>query len=161
VEFDLSWNEGRLAYWVRRLPPAGDRLRRAALIEMVMIDQERRLQLGQRARLEAYLKALPELGPADRLPADLLLAEYDARQQCGAAVEVAEFGRRFPRQADELRRLLEQRRDEAGPATRHSSLETTRPAGDGTDAISTAPAPAVPLLPSAVPVLERLGRYRI
>ena len=53
VEFDLSWDEGRLAQWVHRLPPRGDRLRRPALIEMLKIDLERRWQRGQRAHLEA------------------------------------------------------------------------------------------------------------
>src|SRR6516162_1278021 len=106
VDFDLSWDEGRLAAWVRRLPPRGDYLRRSALVEMVKIDLERRWMRGQRAGLEVYVKALPELGTPDHLPADLLLAEYEARQQCGAPADLAGFARLFPRQADELRRLV-------------------------------------------------------
>ena len=42
VEFDLSWDEGRLALWVPRLPPHGSSLRRPALLEMIKIDLERR-----------------------------------------------------------------------------------------------------------------------
>jgi hypothetical protein len=52
---------------------------------MVKIDLERRRQHGQRVRLEAHVKALPELGPLERLPADLVQAEQEARQQAGAA----------------------------------------------------------------------------
>src|SRR5260370_691402 len=127
VEFDLSWDEGRLASWVRRLPPRGDCLRRPALVEMVKIDLERRWQRGQRAKLEAYASALPELGTPDRLPADVLLAEYEARHQCGATADLADFARRFPRQADELRRLVGQSRHAAGRAAARVSHETVRP----------------------------------
>src|SRR5271166_4526972 len=105
VEFDRSWSGGRLLLWLGQLPP-GNSLRRPALIEMVKIDLERRWRRGQRLCLEAYAKALPELGPTDRLPADLILAEYEARQQCGAPADLTEFARRFPRQADELRLLV-------------------------------------------------------
>jgi predicted Ser/Thr protein kinase len=108
VDFDLSWDKGRLASWVARLPPASDGLRRAALLEMVKIDLERRWRGGQRACLEAYAKALPELGTTDSLPADLIHAEYEARQHGGVPADLAEFAQRFPRQADQLRRLVEQ-----------------------------------------------------
>src|SRR5258708_7368854 len=91
VDFDLSWDEDRLATWVRRLPPRGDCLRGAALVEIIKIDMERRWQRGQHASVEAYAKALPELGALDQLPADLLLAEYVARQHVGAAADLAEF----------------------------------------------------------------------
>jgi predicted Ser/Thr protein kinase len=158
VEFDLSWDEGRLAASARRLPPRGNPLRRPVLIEMVKIDLERRWQRGQRARLEAYVKALPELGGPDGLPADLLLAEYELLQQCGAPADVAEFARRFPRQADELRRLVEQARDEADGAPAAAPLETLRSGIHGTDAASLAPSPRQP---GAAPSPGWLGRYRI
>ena len=180
VEFDLSWDEGRLAQWVHRLPPRGDRLRRPALIEMLKIDLERRWQRGQRAGVEAYLKALPELGPPDHLPADLLLAEYEARRQCGASADLAEFARRFPRQADELRRLVRQSRDDAFPAGGPSVHETPRPGDYGTDAVGDTSLPGLraPRGPGAtapdcptpaparlgcgdVPLPERFGRYQI
>jgi hypothetical protein len=180
VEFDLSWDEGRLALWVGRLPPRGDCLRHPALVEMIKIDLERRWQRGQRAKLEAYVKSLPELGPLDRLPADLLLAEYEARQQCGAPADLAEFTRRFPRQADELRRLVEQTSNEGARSVRRESEQTIRPGEHGTDASGYASSPGVPisqplsavapncptpvpdgLVRGVVPRLERLGRYHI
>jgi predicted Ser/Thr protein kinase len=156
VEFDLSWDEGRLAAWVRKLPPQWDCLRRVALVEMVKIDLERRWQRGQPARLEGYLKALPELGPPDSLPADLLLAEYEARRGCGVPVDLAELVKRFPRQADELGRLVGQSPDEDVAATPGASQETRRPHDHGTDASACPPLPRRP-----APRLERLGRYRI
>jgi predicted Ser/Thr protein kinase len=167
VDFDLSWDEGRLAFWVHRLPPRDSCLRWPALVEMVKIDLERRWQRGQHPNLEAYVKAFPELGPPDRLPVDLLLAEYEARQQCGAPADLAEFARRFPRQAEELRRLVGQTRDEAAIATSRSSLETVKPPDHAPDARGGAAAPGLPAGRAAgavtpdVPLPERLGRYRI
>jgi hypothetical protein len=156
VEFDQSWDEDRLASWVRRLPPREDCLRRPALVEMIKIDLERRWQRSQRANLEAYVKALPELGAVDRLPADLLLAEYEARQQSGAPADLAEFARRFPRQADELRRLVVQSRDEAMSATGRAIHETTRPHDHETNDSACTSSPGLPFSPP-----ERLGRYHI
>jgi serine/threonine protein kinase len=56
--------------------------------------------------LESYLEALPELGSRDTIPAGLILAEYEERLRSGVAVELAEYAARFPRQAEELRRLV-------------------------------------------------------
>jgi hypothetical protein len=179
VELDLSWDEGRLGLWVRRLPPRGDCLRHPALVEMIKIDLERRWQRGQRANLEAYVKSLPELGPLDRLPAHLVLAEYEAREQCGAPTDLAEFARRFPGQAVELRRLIEQRDAEASRAPTRAAQQTLRPGEQATDPgdIPSSASEEVPPSRGAVPIdrptpmpdqgglgfarLEWLGRYHI
>jgi hypothetical protein len=112
---------------------------------MVKIDLERRWMRGQRAGLEVYVKALPELGTPDHLPADLLLAEYEARQQCGAPADLAGFARRFPRQADELRRLVG-----AAPAEGRPSVPP--------DLLTPLPRH---LAGSADSLPETFGRYRI
>src|SRR5262245_40246351 len=104
LKFDQSWDEKRLPAVLRQLP-ADSPLRRPALIELIKIDLERRRKAGQKVRLEAYLKPFPELGTADDLPVDLILAEYQARRQFGTAPDLAEYARRFPRQAVELQRL--------------------------------------------------------
>jgi hypothetical protein len=179
VDFDLSWDEDRLGFWVRRLPPRSNCLRWPALVEMIKIDLERRWQRGQHPTLESYVKALPELGTPDRLPVDLLLAEYEARQQCGAVADLAEFARRFPRQAEDLRRLAGQAHDEGATATSRASLETTKLPVNVSVAGGSAPASSVQVsrpaaalapdhptpmpaeLPRDDPPPERLGRYRI
>jgi predicted Ser/Thr protein kinase len=161
VEFDLSWDERRLTSWLARLPPPGDRLRRPALLEMIKIDLERRWRRGQRPCLEGYVKALPELGTADSLPADLIQAEYEARLHGGAPADLAEFARRFPRQADQLRRLVEPLPVAGGASHPDNgySYVLARPSGW--------PPPDAPsLLPgrsagSAVVLPESFGRYRI
>jgi hypothetical protein len=159
VEFDLDWDEGRLASWVSQLPAHGDCLRRPALVEMVKIDLERRWRRGQRVKLESYVKMLPELGALDGLPADFLLAEYEARRECGAPVDLAEFARRFPRQADELSLLVGRSRDQDDGRT---SLDTAGPGDHGTDPRdSPTPPPPSRRAPDPDPLPERIGRYRI
>src|SRR5262249_47192588 len=103
VAFEQDWDERRLVAQVRRLPAEGP-LRGAALARLVKIDLGRQWQNGRRANVEAYLKAFPELGTPETVPADLVLAEYEARRQFGAPADLAEFARRFPQQAEELRR---------------------------------------------------------
>jgi serine/threonine protein kinase len=175
VEFDLSWDEDRLGSWLRRLPPRGDCLRLPALVEMVKIDLERRWQRGQRAKLEAYASALPELGTPERLPADLLLAEYEARLHCGATADLADFARRFPRQAEELRLLVGKAPNEVARAVGRASDETVRPTDHGTGGGGSSPPrrcarPVPPDLPTPAPgqlasgpgpLPSSVGRYRI
>src|SRR5262245_46257428 len=108
-EFGRTWAPDRLVAQARALP-ADHPLRRPALVEMIKIDLERRWQSGRRVAVEAYLKLLPELGPPDTLPADLIQTEYEVRRQFGAPADLTDFTRRFPNQAGELRRLVEQAR---------------------------------------------------
>jgi predicted Ser/Thr protein kinase len=154
VDFDRSWGGRGLRFWVRKLPPAGERLRRAALVEMVKIDLEHRWQRGRPTRLEAYVKAVPELGPPACLPADLILAEYEARRESGAPADLAEFAKRFPRQAEELRRLVE--RGEPSPSEPHPP-HARGPSipPDARTPLPGGPAPDAELLPA------QFGRYRI
>src|SRR5262249_1054877 len=90
-EYDRSWDERRLARGVPRLPPPGIPLRRVALVEMVKLDLRRQWQLGRHARLEAYLKVLPELGDRDTVPVSLIQAEYEARRLAGAPAAFRAF----------------------------------------------------------------------
>jgi predicted Ser/Thr protein kinase len=154
VDFDRSWGGRGLRSWVRKLPPAGGRLRRAALVEMVKIDLEHRWQRGRPARLEAYVKAVPELGPPACLPADLILAEYEARRESGAPADLAEFAKRFPRQAEELRRLVER-----------GEPRSSEPRPPNAGGLSIPPDARTPLPGSpaegADPLPAQLGRYRI
>ena len=103
--FKQDWDERRLGTQVRRLPAEGP-LRGVALAEMVKIDLKQQWQKGRRAKVEAYLKAFPELGTPETVRVDLVLAEYEARRQFGAPASLEEFARRFPNQAEELRRHL-------------------------------------------------------
>jgi hypothetical protein len=153
IAFEQSWEEGRLKARMRELPP-GHPLRWPALVEMVKIDLERQWRLGRRPRLEGYLQYYPELGTHDIVPADLLQAEYEVRQQFGDPVELAEYERRFPRQAGRLHELIRQARDEASaPRLAHPNRETPPPVAS-TPSLSLAGVAA-----GALP--EHFGKYQI
>jgi predicted Ser/Thr protein kinase len=145
AEFDQSWDEHRLAGQVQRLPAHG-LVRRAALAEMIKIDLERQWQAGRRVEIEAYLKAFPELGTPETVPADLVLAEYEVRRQFGPAPTPEEFVRRFPHQAEELRRHTGQPPRDSTAATHNRN---TPPPSTYSAAART---PALPV---------QFGRYRI
>jgi serine/threonine protein kinase len=106
AEFDRSWSAERLAAVLAQLP-RDSRLRFPALVEMVKIDLQRRWQRGLQVTIETYLLLYPELGTADTVALDLLLAEHEVRRQHRAPVPLADLLRRFPAHAVELRRRLE------------------------------------------------------
>jgi serine/threonine-protein kinase len=85
AEFEEGWDEHLLAARVERLPPPGQLLRLPALIELVKIDLERSWQRGRHLGLADYLARYPELGPAEALPPDLLLAEEEVWRRFGCA----------------------------------------------------------------------------
>jgi serine/threonine protein kinase len=82
-------------------------VRRLALVELIKVDLERRWpQPPWRLGLEQYAAQFPELADEQGLPTDLMYEEFHVRKQQGEPVEVDEFLRRFPEQANELRILL-------------------------------------------------------
>src|SRR5206468_1386789 len=107
IDFEQQWDDGLLPERAKRIP-SDSSWRLPALAEMVKVDLERQWQRGNRISLESYLKEFPELGnPAD-VSADLIQAEYEVRRQFGAPASFDDYARRFPHQADELRRLIAQ-----------------------------------------------------
>jgi hypothetical protein len=148
VEFEQGWREGRLAARVRELP-AGP-LRIPAMVELAKIDLERNWQNGRRVTVEDYLRDYPELGDPDTVPGDLLQAKYEVRQRHGLGTALDTFARRFPRRAEDLRRLVEQ-----GPMPSATSHSTVGPTGDQS---ATREAPP---WPSGLGLPERFGRYGI
>jgi serine/threonine protein kinase len=150
VEFDVAWSESRLAERVRSLPPSGSPLRQAALVELIKIDLERNWQNGRQVAIESYLQDYPELGTADTLSPELLQVEYRVRKQFDATADLADFARRFPRQAEQLRVLMETVVD-ARPADPSMATPNPSPSTFG----SAHPA----LDPQSLP--EQFGRYRI
>lgn len=83
-------------------------LRRLALTELIKVDLEYRYRPGQpRKQIQEYLEEYPELEFEGLVPIDLIYEEYHIRRQSGEQVDPQAYLQRFPRQADELRRLLE------------------------------------------------------
>jgi serine/threonine protein kinase/tetratricopeptide (TPR) repeat protein len=149
AEFERSWRDGLLDAWVRELPAPGSTLRLPALVAMVAIDLRKQWQHGRHALLEGYLHVYPELGDAATVPIQLLEAEWEARRQAGRTPEPAEFARRFPQRADDLRRLGQ-------PASASDAAQATRVTRSLHASTHSSSRPASgPALP------EQFGRYRI
>src|SRR5512135_754372 len=155
VECGRSWDGRRLAARMHELPPSESAARLPALIEMVKGDIQQQWQEGRQVGLETYLRFLPELGSPDTIPTDLILAEYEARRRSGAPAELDEFERRFPRQAEALRQMVDPAQitttevyppgqfDQSGAGPHHSSFSMAR----------------VPKVP--IKLTKQFGRYRI
>jgi serine/threonine protein kinase len=97
------------------MPDSLETHRLPALVEMVKLDLNRQWLQGRPVDLESYLEAFPELGTVETISPELILAEYEIRRQSGESVDLAKLEERFPRQAEELRRLIDQQVEE--PAT--------------------------------------------
>jgi serine/threonine-protein kinase len=157
VAFDLRWQPGGLRGAVAGLPgPA--RWRWAGAVELVRVDLEKRWQRGERPTLEEYLAAVPELGGPDGLPADLIHLEYRLRDRHGTRVDLDEYARRYPRQADELRELA------LRPSASTPGLSVESRPDSAESAISWAPderpAADAPLPTDSGPT-PPFGRYRV
>jgi WD40 repeat protein/serine/threonine protein kinase len=107
AEFEQAWDPDALAAQLEVLPPAGHPLRALILPGLVKIDLRLRWSRGDHRSVEDYLRQLPELGGLDDAPADLIHEEYLAALACGAGPDLNEYARRFPKQADALRLLVQ------------------------------------------------------
>ncbi len=104
--FEQAWKGGTAVDLSQFLPPAGDPLRDRCLHELVKVDLEMRWRSGQPVVLEYYLEKLPELGPAEALPVDLVYEEYLVRHRHGDKPTLSVYSARFPAQYEELARLV-------------------------------------------------------
>lgn len=88
------------------LPASPASLKRLVLIELIKVDLEHRWLNNRQPRLvEDYLAEFPEL-ENDGAPWDLVYEEFQIRREAGDAVKPDAYFARFPKQVDELRRLL-------------------------------------------------------
>ena len=119
--FEAAWSAGTHVDLQLFLAQAGDDpiLRHAVLDELVRVDMEFRWRMAGRAvtegtdaqaashphlrsgplRLEEYVEWLPELGPLERLPVDLIVEEYRVQRRWGSPPDDSSYAARFPGQA--------------------------------------------------------------
>jgi len=117
-EFERMWREGGEPaiedFWLSQ----GQR-RLDLLQELVHVDLEFRLQLGESVRIEPYLARYPELAQDSQTVLELIAAEYELRRRREADLGPDEYARRFPDFKDQfverLRLLAELA--ELGPGT--------------------------------------------
>ena len=96
LEFDQNWNRTLFAEWTNGIPGTLSETESQVLLELTRIDLERNWSDGNRTTVEDYLAKLPQLGDPDSVPAELLLAEFEARKFAGEDEPFAELARRFP-----------------------------------------------------------------
>ena len=108
------------------LPDQPLEFRRLVLTELIKVDLEYRWQQhGLPKTIEEYLAEFPELAEAGKLPCDLIYEEYIIRRRTAQPPDGAEYLRRFPAQAEQLRRMLDR------PPTRRRRWPSGRqPPGD-------------------------------
>jgi serine/threonine protein kinase len=126
-----------------------------ALVDMVKLDLNRAWLQGHPVKLESYLESFPELGTVETVPAELILAEYEARSRTGEAVEIAQFEQRFPHQSGALRRLIDQRTRESTAGSMLGELSEMASAPHERLLSLARDAKAAPAIP------RRFGRYRV
>jgi serine/threonine-protein kinase len=118
-EFDEEWQKPtppRIEDFLPAAPLVNAAARRTCLEELVKIDLERRWRsksgthdvgLGRQPRLENYIARYAELGPLERLSAELISEEYRIRHYWGDRPPQAEYRRRFASQAPQLLAFLD------------------------------------------------------
>jgi hypothetical protein len=126
TQLEGAWKLGERPSLTPFLP--NDSHRNAVLVELVCAELELRLQAGEPARVEDYLKRYPSL--SENLPAvlDLISWEFQLRHRSNAGVRREEYLERFPRQRAEL----EARWGESGDGTATAGIEGT-PSSHATD----------------------------
>jgi serine/threonine protein kinase/WD40 repeat protein len=134
--FEQAWETGVPPPLVEHLPGADAGLRRAVLIELVLVDLEQRWRRGRRStaeegtgplRLEDYCRRHPELESTGPLPLECIVQEYRVRRRWGDAPGHHDYLQRFPGRDEELLPAL--RGVDRAPTDRADSWGTALPAG--------------------------------
>ncbi len=90
------------------LPEQPLELRRLVLTELIKVDLEYRWQQHNLPKtIEEYLAEFPELADGGKLPCDLIYEEFLIRRRTEKPPDGSEYLRRFPAQAEQLRRMLD------------------------------------------------------
>ncbi len=159
VRFDQSWNDQALASQAASLTELPEHVRAAALVEMVKIDLERQWQQGRRVTLASYLGQYPTLGTPESVSPELILAEYEIRRQFKVPVDLDEFAERFPRQEQELRKLVA--KAEADRSQTSAAPMAKPPRADRDTSKAALSTDGVGKEQSKQKVPKKFGRYRI
>lgn len=105
--FHAARQKGAVDDWACYLDAVPEHLRRAALVELVIIDLEYRWREGENPCIEEYIHRFPLLGPQEAVPDELILEEVRCRRQAGQAVALQDIEQRFPVQFPRIRATLE------------------------------------------------------
>lgn len=167
LRFDQSWHGERLQHAANNPPEELKAFRRLYLTELVKIDLRHNWQEGQLRRVEGYLAQYPDLGTAETVSIDVILAEYRAGKALGRTNMLEDLLQRFPARIAEMK-------DRLGPdaARRLSEQEISHAAATtGTDEdialeieppkTNASPTPAAKQAATSTSPPGQLGKYRI
>jgi serine/threonine protein kinase len=141
--------KGAIDDWEPFLPPPGDALRRAVLVEDVKLDMERTWREGGRALVETYETIYPELCP---IPLDLIVEEYRIRHRDGDKPAIESYQGRYPDRFAEI----EQRARERPPQQSAPKFEQAAKPPEPPPAAATPPVQS--LFPDGYTPIELIGR---
>ena len=101
VRFEENWRR-KTRPVIDEFLPTDEPPRFRVLVELVHIDLELRLKLGESARAETYLQQYPELASDRTIVLELIAAEYELRLRQESNLSVDEYLQRFPRYRSEI-----------------------------------------------------------
>jgi serine/threonine protein kinase len=106
-EFHAALIRGAGSDWGPFLADLPDRMRRAVLTELVIIDLIHRWEHRERPEVEEYVARFPELGPIDKVPQQVIVEECRCRAKAGERYDVTRYRDRFPVQFPLIQKELE------------------------------------------------------
>jgi serine/threonine protein kinase len=122
--FESAWRDGKQPT-IEDLLANDPALRQIALVDLVGIELEQRLQKGEAARCEEYFARFPELSADHAAMIELIVLEFEQRLHREPQLAIANIVARFPEFASELQARLsaararaEQTRPHPGPSRR-------------------------------------------
>ena len=103
-----AWQGENLPPDLAQFPPAEPlSLRRLVLVELIKIDLEYRWQHHELPKqVEEYVEEFPELAQDGEVPSDLIYEEFHIRRQIENPPKPEEYFSRFPKQSEQLRRMM-------------------------------------------------------
>ncbi len=102
MRFEAAWESGTVPDLVSFVPPDAPM---SVLVEIVLIDMERRFKIGGPVNVERYLAAFPALADDIDAMAALIETECRFRRRFGPPPETGEYARRFPNLGTVVQRL--------------------------------------------------------
>ncbi len=101
-QFNRALSGGAVTDWEPFLTGFVGDARLLLLTELVTHDLKHRWAKGERPTVEDYLTRYPELGPTDKVPPEIILAEHQCRIRASEMVDVSSYRERFPSQFDAI-----------------------------------------------------------
>lgn len=105
-EFAAAWDSGSRPTVFDYVNARSGSERAELAADLIRIDLQYRLRLGEEVHVDEYLRNIPELRDAEVELVALLIDEHSMRTEAGQVVTLDEYAKRFPEHLDTLRNEL-------------------------------------------------------